>query len=312
MGIVRRTIAVFLFLIAGLFTIIAGVAKSGDGIAGTPTRAVDTALSVISTNEGSSAIAHILVDNLQKDAGADAAPAFAAHKDALIAAVAATFRDPATQTIAHDIALRYVTAKVEHQSTTIDMRPIVFRITGAMHAVDARIPAQPQDMTGLTVTITSDGQTGNPLNGFATGFYIFFGFALAIAFVVARFMVRRRTLQYLSFGLALGIPALLLAAISTQGSTWVNKSSFDNVYARAFVERVVLSVESAFQQTALFFLVVVAITIGVWFAYNRFRASTDAQEVATAPAVATAEITPDSKTPEPLPANQSDSGVSAE
>lgn len=312
MGIVRRTAAIFLLIIAGLFTLIAGVAKSGDGLAGTPTRAVDTALSVISTNEGSNALAHILVDNLQKDAGADAAPAFAIHKEALIAAVAATFRDPATQSIAHDIALRYVTAKVDHQSATIDMRPLVYRITGAMHAVDARIPAQPNDMSGLTVTIASDGKSGNPLDGFSTGFYTFFAVALALAFVVSRFMVRRRTLQYVSFGLALGVPALLLAAISTQGTSLVNRGKFDNVYARAFVERVVLSVESAFQQTALFFLVVVAIVIGIWFAYNRFRDSNSSHEVVATPTVAPVEVTPDSKTPESLPANQSDSGVSAE
>ncbi len=312
MGIVRRTAAVFLLAIAGLFTLIAGVAKSGDGIAGTPTRAVDTVLSVITTNEGSNALAHVLVDNLQKDAGADAAPAFSAHKDALIAAVAATFRDPATQTIAHDIALRYVTAKVEHQAATIDMRPLIFRITAAMHSVDARIPAQPSDMSGLTVTITSDGKTGNPLNGFSTGFYIFFTFALVVAFVVARFLVRRQTLQYVSFGLALGLPSLLLAAISTQGTAWVDKAKFDNVYARVFAERIVLSVASAFQQTALFFLVVTAVVIGAWFTYNRLRANAGSHDVVTVPASPSPEVTLESKTPESLPANQSDSGVSAE
>lgn len=40
----RRVAAVLLLLLAGLFVFVAGIAKSGDALVGTPNQAVDTAL----------------------------------------------------------------------------------------------------------------------------------------------------------------------------------------------------------------------------------------------------------------------------
>ena len=307
MGIIRRVAAVLLLLLAGLFVFVAGIAKSGDALVGTPNQAVDTALSIISTTEGSNAIGLLLVTNLQKDASPDVAPVFAAHKDALAAAIAATVRDPQTQEIARDIAMKFITAKVTHQAAIIDTSPLLFRITGAMHAVDSRIPAHPTDLSSLAITVKADGESGNPLDAFGTAMWGFLIAAFGLAFVVARFIMRRRTFQYLGFGLALGIPTLFLALVSTRLSSSVQDIDITDPYARVLIDRVVLRVETGLQQTTLLFLVLIGIVLATWAGFYILRARMNATSTATP-----VQFTEDSKTPEPQLADQSDSGVLAE
>ena len=245
--------------------------------------------------------------NLQKDASPDVAPAFAAHKDALAAAISATVRDPQTQEIARAIAMKFITAKVTHQAAVIDTSPLLFRITGAMHTVDNRIPVQPKDLSSLLVTVKADGESGNPLDAFGIAMWGFLIAAFGLAFVVARFIVRRRTFQYLGFGLALGVPTLFLALVSTRLSSSVHNIDITNPYARVLVDRVVLRVETGLQQTTLLFLVLIGIVLAAWAGFYVVRARMNATSTA-----APAQLTEDSKTPEPHLADQSDSGVSAE
>ena len=267
--ILRRIAAVFLLMVsvAVLFTV--GTLQTVNAIAGKPAEAIDTGLSVLTSPGPAKALATQLVTQLQKDAGDDTRLAFVEHKDAFIAAVGKVIQDPQVRAMARADLLRAYDAINAGTKTTIDLKPIVTKITTALHEVDARIPAVPKDFKNMTVTIDKKVDFLNVVDKLTLTVWAvtIFGFALAI--LVSRFLIRNRVRRVIAVGLALFLPtAMLFSGAAMIGGLPASLDIKDHeieVLATALAKHI----GGVLLGTALVFLIVTVIVVGAFLLANK-------------------------------------------
>ncbi len=267
--VARRIFATLLLGIASLLLLSAGAMQAMNAIAGNPGTAIDTVLAVAQSPTGSHALASKLVDQLGKDAGDAERPAFLAHRDALITAVQGVIEDPVTKVLVKADLLIAYNAVNTGQKTIIDLRPVVFRFTRAMHNVDARIPAMPKDLKHPTVKIDNHNTAikfADQLTLTAWGLTLF---GMVLASVIAWFMVKNRIRKVVAIGLAVGIPSLLLLGAGVSASSIPNKITFNDANVKIFATQLAHRIGSAITMTALVFLGVTLVLIGLFLFLNQ-------------------------------------------
>ena len=265
MTIVRRTFAVFLLGIAFLLFSIGGALRTIDSLVGSGPKITDTATSILSTVEGSNAVANALITQLTKDADPTVKSVMTTKKPQLVTAVAATIRDPQTLQLVTDDFLVYYNAMKSNTAASFNPQPIIWRLTQAMHGVDARIPANPHDV-GEPIVFTpkeKPQKLPNELAGIASNGVLFLGILIALLVVI--FLIKHRIRKMVALGLTLALPgALLIGGASGLKTSILEKMSDKEETARRLVELVVNRVGSGLTGTGMTLIVVALLVIGVW------------------------------------------------
>jgi len=138
MTILRRTAALFLLGFAFILFFLGGLLRTVDTLVGSGSKISDSATSILSTTGGSEAIADALITQLTKDADPTVKAVMTAKKAQLVTAVATTIRDPQTLQLLSDDFLVYYNAMKNNTAASFNPQPIIWRLTAAMHSVDAR------------------------------------------------------------------------------------------------------------------------------------------------------------------------------
>ncbi|MEI6701001.1 MAG: hypothetical protein WCL38_04515 [Actinomycetota bacterium] len=266
---VRRIFATLFLGFASLLLLSAGTMQALNALAGNPGTAIDTVLAVAQSPKGAHALASKLVDQLGKDAGDAERPAFLAHRDALITAVQGVMEDPATKVLVRADLLAAYNAVNTGQKTVIDLRPVVFKFTRAMHNVDPRIPATPNDLKHPTVKIDNHNTAVKFADQLTlTAWGLTLG-GMVLASVIAWFMVKNKTRKVIAIGLAVGIPSLLLLGAGISASSIPNKITFDDANVKIFATQLAHRIGNAITMTALIFLGITLLLIGLFLLLNQ-------------------------------------------
>lgn len=291
MTFLRRFVALFVLFIATISFMVGGLLRTVDSLAGSSQHISDTAVSILSTTGGSSIVADALVTQLTKDADPAVKAVMTAKKAQLVEAVAATIRNPETLQIASDDFLRYYDAVKTNTSITINPQPIIWRLTSAMHAVDARIPANPHDVGDPITFEQKEKATMLPNESAGSASWVLLLVGLAITLLAAFFLIRNPTRKLIAVGLTLGLPGALLMATGPEVQSFIKKSmTSQDDSARRLVDLIMGRVNSALTGTGLTLLIAAALVVGGWFAVRYYRA----QQSEGTPVVST-----NSETPEP-------------
>lgn len=269
MSILRRLFAVLLFFLATLFLLVAGVTKTVDALAGSPPQAAATVSAVMSSELGSQAVATFFLGKLENGADAPVAAAISEKRQLLVPRVAAVLREPTLQNQIRADIVTLLAAVQKGSSATVDIRPILWQLTGAMHAVDARVPAQPKmDKSVIDV----NGKHASPLGllgalGFVT--WILFGLGLALAVLSVRLFFKGVVKQLVALGIAIFLPVLTLLIAGHVIPT----PSVSDTNARALVDQLKNKVTGSMAGTAIMTLLFgVIVGVGVWvFDQRRLR-----------------------------------------
>ena len=309
MSILRRFVALVVFFIATIAFLAGGVLRTVDSLAGSGQRISDTATSILATTGGSSVVADVLVTNLTKDADPAVKQVMTAKKSELVDAVAATIRNPETLRIASDDFLRYYNAIKTNTAVSINPQLIIWRLTSAMHAVDARIPSNPHDV-GDPITYKpkldangnkkNAGSLPNESAGSSSIFLLLAG--LVITLLGAVFLVRHSIRKLIALGLTIAVPGAILVAAGPQIQSGIqNAMTNQDESAHRLVDVVMARVNSGLTGTGVTLLVAAAVLVGGWVGIRYYRQKQGSPVAAAAPR---------SETPEPPVANATDdSGV---
>lgn len=291
MSIFRRFVAVIVLFIATVAFLVGGLLRTVDSLAGSGQHISDTAVSILSTTGGSSVVADALVTQLTKDADPTVKAVMTAKKTQLVDAVASAIRNPQTLQIASDDFLRYYNAVKTNTAISINPQPIIWRLTAAMHAVDARIPSSPHDVGDPITYEPKEKATALPNESAGSASWILLLTGLGVTLLAAVFLIRHTTRKLIAIGLTLGLPGALLMATGPRVQAAIKSSmSEQDDSARRLVDLVMGRVNSALTGTGTTLLIAAAIIVGGWFAWGYVRSR---QSESTPPAAGQSE------TPEP-------------
>lgn len=303
MTLLRRLVAIMVLFIATLVFLVGGLLRTVDSLAGSGQHISDTVTSILSTTGGSATLADALVTQLTKDADPTVKAVMTAKKTQLIDAVAATIRNPETLKIASDDFLRYYNAVKTNTAVSINSQPLIWRLTSAMHSVDARIPANPNDVGDAFTFTPKDKPTSLPNESAGAASWGLLIAGMAVTLLVAVFLIRHHVRKLIAVGITLGVPgALLLAAGPRIQSTVLDSMTDQDESTRRLVDLILGRVSSALTGTGITLLIGGVVIIGGWHALRYVR-----QQQAKPAAVANSQ---ESETPEPPVAIATeDSGV---
>jgi hypothetical protein len=263
MSFIRRGIATILLIIAALLLLVAGASKTLYSLVGTPERTAQTALSIISSPDGSRQFASIALDKIKRGADSPTATLISAKEPALINALAAVVRDPSTQDIITNDYVTWYHATTNGTAVSIDVSPVMNRFMAALHSVD---PAIPSHIDGVSDPIVVEAGSPSPLKNvekLGTSSLIVMLIGIAMALLTSIFLVRGSLRRLLSLGLSLALPAVLLASTATQIRSKMRTSNGDP-HQQSLVLLIVDRVGSALTSTALLILVIdVALLLAV-------------------------------------------------
>ena len=291
MSIFRRFIALVVLFIATIAFLVGGLLRTVDSLAGSGEHISDTATSILSTTGGSSVVADALVTQLTKDADPTVKAVMTAKKTQLIDAVAAAIRNPQTLQIASDDFLRYYNAVKTNTAVSINPQPIIWRLTSAMHAVDARIPANPNDVGDPITYEPKEKATALPNESAGSASWVLLIVGLAVTVLAAVFLIRNPTRKLIAVGLTLGLPGALLMATGPRVQSAIKSGMTDqDDSARRLVDLVMGRVNSALSGTGITLLIAAAVLVGGWFGIRYYREQQGKS---------TSAVTANSETPEP-------------
>jgi uncharacterized integral membrane protein len=265
MTILRRTAALFLLGFAFILFFLGGLLRTVDTLVGSGSKISDSATSILSTTGGSEAIADALITQLTKDADPTVKAVMTAKKAQLVTAVATTIRDPQTLQLLSDDFLVYYNAMKNNTAASFNPQPIIWRLTAAMHSVDARIPSNPHDVGEPIIYTPKDKppQLVNEMAGTASYAVLFVG--LAIALLVVIFLIKHRTRKLVALGLTLGLPGVVMISGASSVKSAIMKNTTDQEEtARRLIELVVNRVGSGLMGTGMTLLVVALLVVGIW------------------------------------------------
>lgn len=253
-------------IVAVLMMVGAGVLKTVDVLAGSPAHAADTIKSIIESPGGSQAAAHFFTGQIEKDADAPVRLAIAQNRPALIKATATALRDPATNTLVHDDVVTLLTHVENKTAVEVDLRPVLVRLTTAMHAVDARIPAAPK-FGGAHLSVKAGKDT--PLGllgkvGMLSWLLTLLGLGIAIGAV--RLFMKGIIKQLIVLGIVVAIPVLLLLVVGNVLPT----PGVDNANAQAMVGQLRDKVGGSLAGSSLWFVVWGLLVAGGWWGLGQW------------------------------------------
>lgn len=267
MLIVRRVAAGFLFFIAFVLLIVAGVVKTVDVLAGSPGQAAGTVSSIMATDGGSHAAAQFFLHQIEKDADAPVRAAIVERRDALVTAAAGVLRDPATRDLVHADIVTLLTAVETNTPASVDLRPVLVRITGALHGVDPRIPAAPK-FGGAKLDVK--GGKSTPLGALSDAgalSWLLTLLGLALALVAARLMFTGFFRQIIAFGVTVALPTLLLLV----GGNALPTPKADDVNAQAMIQQFRDKVGGSLAGSSLWLILFGLLVAGGWWGFLRWR-----------------------------------------
>lgn len=272
MNIFRRIVAVVVLGIAATTLMLSGFLRTIDSLAGSSQQISDTAVSILSTTAGSKVVADSLVTQLTKDADPNVKPVMTAKKTELVEAVAAAIRDPETLRMASDDFQRYYNAVKTNTAITINPQPIIWRLTAAMHRVDARIPSSPHDVGNVISYDVQDKAMSLPNESANGASWVMLFVGLGIALLASVFLVRHPLRKLIAVGLTLAAPGAILISTGPQVQSFIKGTmSEQDDSARRLVDLVMGRVNSALTGTGITLLLAAIVVVGGWMALRRVR-----------------------------------------
>lgn len=267
----RRFLAVVLLGLSSVVFLGAGWLNVANSLAGSPTATANTFLAVVTSTNIRQAVATRLVDQLQKDSNSSLRAAFTQHHNLLIQAVEGVMVEPTTQQIARTDFLVAYSALVSNKSVTINLRPLIYRFTGAMHQVDPQLPATPTHLKHAIVTIKRRGAAVRvadsilPVELFL-GVLSFVGVTLTTGF-----LVRRARKQYWALGLSLGIPTLLILIGGFGIDRVMGRIHFNDPNSKVIATEFANRLAKAAYITSLWLTLLTVLTLAVWYVGRAWR-----------------------------------------
>ena len=267
----RRVLAVLLLTLSSVLFLLAGWTNVASSLAGSPKATADAILAVVTSTNVRHAVAVKLVDQIRKDSSGATGRAIAQHRAQLVVAVEGIIADPVTQRIARADFVRAYDALAAHRSERIDLRPLIYRFTQVMHAIDPQIPLKP---TGLKHAVVTIRRRNYPLRAAGSFFpieLILVGLSLLGATLTTGFLVRRSRHQYWALGLTLGVPALLLMGGGLVLRGVVRALHFSDPNAKLIAIEAAKRISNVFIVTGLLLGLITVIALSAWYLGRRRR-----------------------------------------
>lgn len=274
MSTARRIAAIFLLAVSGSFLAAAGISQALNAVIGTPEKAVQNTLAVITTPSTSTALAKVFVDQLAHDnPPGDYGIAIVENRAALVKAVAMEIRSPETQALARQIAFEYFNAQKSGTVTIVVMRPLLLRLTAAMHAVDPRIPADPPNLTNTAIDVKPDNPAITTIDSLGMSMWFNIAVGLGLALVVSRFAIRNPFRRKLALSLAIGLPSLSLISIGSQLSSFFANLKLSDANLHVVITQLAARIGSALIKAGIYSLVAGALVVLAWIGYERWSSN---------------------------------------
>ena len=264
-AVARRLLAVLLLTFSSLLFLLAGWTNVASSIAGSPTATADAILAVVTSTNVRHAVAVKLVDQLRKDSRGATSRAIAQHRAELIAAVEGIIADPVTQRMARADFIRAYDALAAHRSERIDLRPLIYRFTEVMHAIDPRIPVKPTGLKHAVVTIRRHNYPLHAARSFFAVELILVALSLLGTTLTTGFLVRRSRYQYWALGLTLGVPALVLFGGGLVVRSGVRALHFSDSNAKLIAIEAAKRISNVFVVTSLLLALITVIALAAWY-----------------------------------------------
>lgn len=277
----RRIGAVLLGLVMIVLLIFGSVIRVAHDLVGTPSGSSTILLAVVQNNTTATAIATQVVKQVEDDSSPANATIIANNAAALEQTVITTIESaPISTQVRADVTQLWNLAD-SGDAGTVNFRPIVTTVLDAMHATNAAVSTDACTYTtnpacsatnnaGFQLTLKSHSalNLNSRTNVLA---WVFTLLGIIGALLLARFMVRHRSLQLTFVGLVIGVPALMLLAIGgslkNAASRFHNSSAVANSVIDAALNRVGKSVTNQ----GLLLLIVTLAVLAIWGGYRLVR-----------------------------------------
>ena len=216
----RRVAVVLLSLLLIALLLASSGLRAANALVGTSRDAANSFLSLVTAEGVSSAIAHAALTDVGRHSSPSVAQHIAAHERVLTSTIVRTINDPAVQKlISRDVQLAYDEVR-SGTGGVVDVAPLVAMFTRQLHAVDPSIPATPPTFHANYVLTIQPRPPLTFLRSLAAASWFLSTLAVVGAVLVARFLVRGRTLQLVLVALIVGFPGVALTLVGARSGVF--------------------------------------------------------------------------------------------
>ena len=259
--------------VASSVLVSAGMLDALASLADSPESTADTVLAVVTSPQVRHATASALVDQLAKDEGGTTQRVIIQHRAQLVVLAERAIASPAVREIARHDLIRIYRAVSAGNGMTIDLRPLFYEFTAAMHRVVVRIAPRPTGLHNAVLTI----RRGRVALHLTTSLFALVLLLVALgtleATVTTVRLVRRTRWRYWALGGALGVPALELMVLGRAGPSIVDHLSIRNPNAKAIAHEAATRAARAVSEAGYLLALATVVGLGAFTLGLRVRAA---------------------------------------
>ncbi len=267
----RRLTAVLLLGLCALLFLLAGVFNTAAAIGGSGKTVATNVLNVVTSPNVRAAVATKLVTQLQKDADGATRQEIVAHRAEFVASLENVIAQPQTQAIARRDIERLYQATSQQSPSKLNLRPLLYRFTSAMHGVDPRFAAQPKGLHHAVVTIRGRKTPLHWARSLFLGELVLFLLGCILLMVTVRALIRRRRSQSLALGLTFALPGILLLLVGVAARSVAGRLKVHDESARAIARETGSQLSGNIVVSGLLLIVLALIVEVIWIWTRRRR-----------------------------------------
>lgn len=269
--VARRIFATLLLGVCCLILLLAGVASTASSIGGSGSSVADTVLAVAINPDVREAVATKLVDQIQSDTDASTSRIITARKAQFIRALESVIGQSATQRLARQDLVNLYNATSSQKPYVLNLRPLLYQFTRAMHAIDPQISAQPKGLQHSEVTIKGRKTPLHLAKSLFLAELVLFILGAGILTLTTRFLIRNRRVQYWAWVLTFGLPGVLLIALGIAAQSVAGDLNLSDASAKVIARQAGQHLSTDVIESGVVLVLMGGVALLIWTLTRKWR-----------------------------------------
>jgi hypothetical protein len=267
----RRTVGVIILVVCCIVFFFAGVLSTASAVTGSGRSVADNVLAIVTSPDVRAAVATKLINQLESDTTASTRDAIVADHTKLIIAVESVISEPRTQQLVRQDLIELYNAASSQSTYYLDLRPLLFRFTMAMHAIDPQIPAKPTGLHHADVAIKNRKSPLYLAHSLFIAEVVFIVIGTLALTLTTRLLIRSRRLRYWALGLTFGLPGLLLIALGLAAKSAAGILQMHDTSTRAIAREAGRHLSTNIIESGTVLLLLALLSVALWALVQGWR-----------------------------------------
>ena len=265
LSIFRRISAILIALVLMTILMIGAQFRWASSVVNSSTSTSTFLLSIVTPTPVATALAAAALNDVEQHSSATVAAAIQSDHVRLQQALVTTIQSPATQKMVRIIVAQVYTSFKNGTTTTVDLRPLVSQFTSALHKVNSAVPAAaPFSITNYKTIVNRKSQKINLAGALGTVGTVLTVIGCLGAILIARFMVRNRTLRLVMVGSTIGLPGLLLLGFGLRLNSLKTLVHDQSATAKVLINNSLSIVGKRIENSGLVLIVIAVAVVIAW------------------------------------------------